>query len=191
MKKTALLFTLITIYTSMCGSDCHKSNSPTNALPPETHAGLNTMGCIVNGQLFIPQTSGYPPGQFSNAGYEYGESSINFNWTDKPDCGFSILRIYLDSVQLQAGDTITLGLMPDSVANSPVKAQWATYYSFPCDSGVIGSYSTTSQVTGQVIIDYYDPLAFLIAGRFSFDAIDKYSDTIHVREGRFDMAIQN
>jgi hypothetical protein len=190
MKKAPLLLTLIAIYTLTTGSNCHKSNTP-NVLPPETHQGLNTMGCIVNGQLFIPQ-GGNPAGQSSNAGYGiYGRVSIIFNWTDDPTCGLSILNVYLDSVQLQAGDTLTLGLMPDSGAFSPNKAQWATYHSFPCGGGLIGSYSTNSQVTGQMIIDYYDPLAYLIAGRFSFDAVDKYGDTVHVREGRFDMSIQN
>jgi hypothetical protein len=195
MKKTPILLILIALYTLTSSSNCHKSNSPTNALPPETHAGLNTMGCLVNGQLFIPQETGYPPHQFSSAA-SYGVNgitSIIFNWTDQPDCGFSILKIYLDSVQLQAGDTLTLGLMPDSSLISSVKAQWATYMSFPCDSGALNLYSTNSQVTGQMIIDYYDNATDigLVAGRFSFDAVDKYGDTVHIREGRFDMAIQN
>jgi hypothetical protein len=30
----------------------------------------------------------------------------------------------------------------------------------------------------------------IVAGRFAFDAVDNGGDTVHVREGRFDMAYQ-
>jgi hypothetical protein len=195
-RRPVLLF-LLAITIVLANTGCKKSNSPTNVLPPETHVGLNTMGCIVNGQLFIPQETGYPPHQFSTAAISSrgvnGITSIIFNWTDQPNCGLSFLNIYLDSVQLQAGDTLTLGLMPDSSFTSSRKAQWATYMSFPCDSGSVNQYSTNSQVSGQMIIDYYEYATdiILVAGRFSFDAIDKYGDTVHIREGRFDMAFQN
>jgi hypothetical protein len=196
MTGAKYILTLVTLYTLTTSSNCHKSNSPTNQLPPETHSGLNTMGCLVNGQLFIPQSTGNPPPPFSSA-YRVvfnGITSIVFNWADLPNCGLSEMKIFLDSVQLQVGDTLTLGLMPDSNLVYIGKAQWADYESFPCDSGPVSNpYTTTSQVTGQMIIDYYENATdiSLVAGRFFFDAIGKYGDTIHVREGRFDMAIQN
>jgi len=51
-------------------------------------------------------------------------------------------------------------------------------------------YYTTSQVTGQITIDFYDEPRRIVAGRFAFDAVDKNGDTVKIRQGRFDMAIQ-
>jgi hypothetical protein len=198
MKKTSLFLSLITLYTLTSSSNCHKSNSPTNQLPPETHAGLNTMGCLVDGVLFIPQTKsttpGSAPGQFAAAGYNIPGPGISFHWTDFNDSSLSWIDIHVDSVDLQAGAMYTLGAPPDTTnllsPNTTAMAQWALYYS---ESGnVIPSFThtTNSQVTGQIILDYYDGLNGLVAGRFSFDAVNKYGDTVHIREGRFDMAIQ-
>jgi hypothetical protein len=192
MKKTPLLLILIALYTLTTSSSCHKSNSPTNVLPPETHYGLNTMGCIVNGKLFIPQSTGYPPITFSAAGYGgYPGPDFHFDWTDKPNaCTFSTLQVNLDSVQLQAGQTYILGIKPDTGNSYSPPAQWAVYNSYSCNSPD-DQYYTNAQVTGQITLDYYDRTIGLVAGRFSFDAIDGNSDTLHVREGRFDMAFQN
>jgi hypothetical protein len=55
IKRSPLVLSLFFLFTITSGGNCKKSNSPTNRLPPETHEGLNTMGCTVNGSLFIPQ----------------------------------------------------------------------------------------------------------------------------------------
>ena len=197
MKKTSLLLSLISLYILTSSSNCRKSNSPTNQLPPETHAGLNTMGCTVNGEIFIPQTKSTPgsaPGPFSVAGYNIPGPGISFHWTNYNDSSLSWIDIHVDSVDLQAGTTYTLGAPADTTnvitPNTTAKAQWALYYSVSGNVIPSFAYRTNSQVTGQIILDYYDSLNGLVAGRFTFDAVNNSGDTVHVREGRFDMAIQ-
>lgn len=175
-------------------SACRKySNSPTNVLPLETHEGLGTMGCMVNGKLFIPQHSGWVNKPFSVATLDgYPGQNLNMDWTDDADDGLRIVTISLDSVYLQKGITFDLGVRPPDSALTPGStghSQFARYTNFGKTSGYIGQaiYNTTSLVKGQVTIDWYIPTAYIVAGTFWFDAINATGDTVHVRDGRFDM----
>ncbi len=187
IKRTPLVLCLFVLFTITSGGNCKKSNSPTNRLPPETHEGLNTMGCTVNGSLFIPQEPLLNPQGYYFA--RYTNLDLRLAWTDQPDCGITSVVIELDSIQLAEGTTYTLGVQPDTTNTRNVNVQWASYGNFPC-AALFEIYSTTGQVTGQVAIDYYDSSRGIVSGNFSFDAVDKNSDTVHVREGRFDMSLQ-
>ena len=48
-------------------------------------------------------------------------------------------------------------------------------------------YSTTLEVTGELIITHHDYNNAIISGTFWFDAINNIEEKIEVREGRFDM----
>jgi hypothetical protein len=181
-----LALTLMVIFTFCAGGNCRKSSSPTNVLPPETHQGLNTMGCLVNGSLFIPQIPLLDPGNEYYAAYR--NLDLILNYEDKPECSITAIGIELDSVQLTQGVTYSLTVQPDSNRQN-LHVQWATYSAFPCGA-LFHLYSTTAQVTGQVTIDYYDSAKAIVAGKFSFDAIDNSNDTVHITEGRFDMALK-
>jgi hypothetical protein len=108
---------------------------------------------------------------------------------DQPNCGITSVVIELDSIQLVEGTTYTLGVQPDTTNTRNLNAQWAGYFNIPCGA-TFEVYSITGQVTGQVAIDFYDSSRGIVSGNFSFDAVDKNSDTVHVREGRFDMSLQ-
>lgn len=172
---------------------CHKSNSPTNALPPETYAGLNTMGCLVNGELFIPQQNGgFMAEPFSTALVNGGPGfNLGFIWSDEwAQSKYNIINIGLDSVALTAGTTYTLGAQgpPDTGRVWPYAIN-AIYHTLGGPS-MDDFYYTSSQVTGQITIDYYNESRRIVAGRFAFDAVDNNGDTVKVRQGRFDMYIQ-
>lgn len=177
---------------------CRKSTSPTDRLPPLTHQGLNTMGCMVDGKLFVPQAPAfYPYGIYGIIQQGYPGPNLTMGWTDKgSDCSLSGLQIILDSIQLQQGLTIDLAAPADSggAVGDPgptFSNQWATYTFADCDKNIpFTPYTTTGQVTGQVTITWYDAGKGVVAGTFWFNAIDKAGDTAHVTEGRFDMALQ-
>ena len=166
---------------------CNKSNSPTNRLPPETHEGLNTMGCVVDGRLFIPQEPSLSPYSYYGAHITPSPSyCLSLYWKDEPgDNTFSSIAVRLDSIQLTQGTTYILGARPiDSNFNWQQSANWATYnFNYQ-------NYNTTATVAGTVTIDYYDSTAGIVAGKFQFDALDNYNDTVHVVNGRFDMALK-
>ncbi|HEV2354614.1 MAG TPA: DUF6252 family protein, partial [Puia sp.] len=107
-------------------------------------------------------------------------------WSDEPrNCGRSEVDIQLDSISLRDGATYTLGAQPANY-NDSTNAQWASFTEEPCN-GLPTAYITTAGISGQVTISWFDPVTGIVAGTFSFDAVDGVGDTVHVRQGRFDM----
>lgn len=171
-------------------SGCRKSNSPTDRLPHPTHSGLNTMGCTVNGKLFIPQEPATDPTPFYSVSLVGSPGpDLYMTWKQKTNaCPIYGISITLDSVNLQQGFVYDLGANPDTGRSQGLHTQWAGYTQFGCNGMYV--YATTPQVTGQTTITWYDPGTGVIAGTFWFDAIDAGGDTVHVRDGRFDMSIK-
>jgi len=58
MKKLLLVLTL-----TLTLSSCTKNNPfrGNDQLPPETQTGANTVGCLINGKVFIPHAEGINP----------------------------------------------------------------------------------------------------------------------------------
>ena len=65
MKKTLLLI-VIGLTLSCCNND---DDNGGDTLPPETQTGANTVGCLVNGEVFLPKAEGINPAVVVN--YEY------------------------------------------------------------------------------------------------------------------------
>jgi hypothetical protein len=194
IKNRQLLIALLFAIASIAAAGCQKRNSPTNKLPPETRDGLNTMGCLVNGHLFIPQAPSWYQTPFSVAYLRNTTvSDLGFNWIEKTGCGISAIYISLDSIDLAQGTTYTLGPSPypDTSTSSPPQYRHFTYARISpdaaCNLGPSGLYTTTAQVTGQLTIDYYNTTRMIVAGHFDMDLTDGNGDTCHIREGRFDM----
>ena len=106
---------------------------------------------------------------------------------DKPTgCDLTSVSIGLDSVNLKSGDSFALTAWRDSTGTflagkkhgvcmiAPTCPGWTFYY-------------TTNTVSGEVLIVYLDRVNYIASGTFWFDAINVPGDTVHVREGRFDM----
>ncbi|MFL0132653.1 DUF6252 family protein, partial [Tenacibaculum maritimum] len=56
------------------------------------------------------------------------------------------------------------------------------------ESNIINDYySTTPEITGELIIIHHDYNKAIISGTFWFDAVNNAGEKIEVREGRFDM----
>lgn len=58
MRKSILLFT-ISLTLSSCSND--DDNNSGDTLTPETQVGANTVGCLVNGKVFLPKSQGISP----------------------------------------------------------------------------------------------------------------------------------
>lgn len=185
MKAQLAIFLLLLFSAGL--SACRKNSIPPDRLPPPTHAGLNTMGCLINGELFIPQENGQTTDTYSGAMLQnISPYRLWLFWNDQPlTCGSSELDIRLDSVSLAQDTTYLLGAQPPS-NNDTAHAQWAIFTEEPCSASPT-PYNTTAQVTGSVTITWFDPIAGIVAGIFSFDAVNGNGDTVHVRSGRFDM----
>ena len=59
MKKL-LLVLVTTFFLSSCDKD-GQIFAGKDQLPPETQTGANTVGCLVNGKVFLPKKEGNKP----------------------------------------------------------------------------------------------------------------------------------
>jgi hypothetical protein len=180
IKSLSIIFIAFILMASGCSK---QSASSTNQLPPATNQGLNTFGCLVNGQVFVPQAPiGYPYPYYTCYIYPNTTnpnfSEFTLSGEDKSNGGFTAVGFTLDSINLQQGDTFQL--------KSIGGGNYATYTNANTPGYI--NYYTTDTLTGQLIITYLDKTNYIVSGTFLFNAVSaNASDTVHITEGRFDM----
>lgn len=152
----------------------------TPGLPPATQNGANTFGCLLNGQLWIPQGNNgsgnnlsinYDPqfnnGVFSIAAYNAINSSANTQYL-----GVGI------------GDSLNFFTFPRTFKLSKTSIYRTTAsISLSC---IIRSTATIIS-EGELFIDKLDKQKRIIAGRFNYTLYQSGCDTVKVTNGRFDM----
>jgi len=171
MMKHKQLFGLIIGALLLCSASC-KKNDTEPQLPPVTQTGENTFGCLVNGEVWLPQKGMMVP--------PYGTSN-NQN-LDK--------RWMIDCVN-QYG-TILLTICQDSVLNGSSTfsnedlCSFAKFIDRSTDESL--NYITDGDTfNGKVTILKFDTEEEIIAGTFWFDAVSDNGQQIQIRDGRFDL----
>lgn len=171
MKKNAcLMFFLVLLLTS-----CKKKG-----LPEPTQEGKNTLGCLVNGQVFREASRLTSPGAPRLSAEYYaikkGDNkdilSIGtpgqINNVESPDISFGI-----SGPIVEKGKTYSL-----------VSDGGAARYTFGSVRNSV-EYLTSSSQKGELYISRIDDKG--VSGTFWFDAISKTGQKVEVREGRFDI----
>lgn len=180
--KNLLLLLLTTFALNSCSnSDDNKPSTPKTELeklPPATHTGANTAGCLVNGKAFLPK--GYFPSGNLFCNYIDGNDfvlSINQNVNQKI---WSVI-ITSDSTELHnnIGVTFPLNIMQNN-------SKYGEYYIYNTDFTQV-HYTTTSAITGEFVITHHNFNQAIISGTFWFDGVNSNGEKVEVREGRFDM----
>jgi len=195
MRKRASFLLLISIVIAGSCFECKKKNvtiSQVSLLPPLTTTGRNTFGCLFNGQAMIPKRPFGDIVPYLTAIYQnhYSSDLVHGNTfaidgDDKTDvCHFKTVGFSLDSIHLELA---TYKLNTARIA----KGQSGSIQLLnACGGNGAIEYATTSIVTGEVTIVFLDEINQVASGTFWFDAIPSIgnlTDTIHIREGRFDM----
>lgn len=186
LKFYILIITSLILMSASCKKDKpQQSVSELSKLPPATQIGANKIGCLVNGQVFLPNYIDPYDGtgiqcdyMYINKGFYLTVRCSHLN----SDGSISSVVIYTDSLAapILQGDTISL-----TSFNVHGKSCGA-YYSInpPYNSK---NYYTNESVTGQLIITRLDQPNFIISGTFSFKGVDENGDIVEVTDGRFDM----
>jgi hypothetical protein len=157
-----LLFTALLTMNVHCEKD---ETTPPDQLPPYTQTGANTLGCLVNGRVFIPR--------------EHDLTGKYFGWYDDD------LTLYID----RNGERVYIGIWDKTVTDTGaydltyVNAQKNVFY-LPAFGG---GFRTNPLHTGKLHIQYWDKQKHIMAGTFYFDAIGDDSSIVHITDGRFDM----
>ncbi len=189
MQKPTVILLLCCAFFGMLSSCAkyHDPGSDQSRLPLETQTGANTFGCVINGKVFLPfaksKLLNYQDplwctysSNINNGNYTFGLSAFN----DSDDYSEPSVMIQTTSLVLKQGQAYTLS---DSKAGNI----YAEYELFSNHN--FYEYYTSNQVTGQLYISKLDTINHIIAGTFSFNAVNIRggADTVHVTLGRFDM----
>jgi len=146
--------------------------APKEQLPPATQEGRNTFGCLVNGEVWVPNISINPSihrltGYFSE-GYFY----LRANRTKEGKRqSFGLDHKYIDSIGIYSLEpTIDQPIIQVFFKDSEDR------------------YDTDSVATpGELNISYLDTSKRIISGTFYFDAINEAGKVMEIRDGRFDL----
>ena len=192
MKKTlyiALLICPFLLYN--CGPDNPLKPTPEpDVLPPITTEGLNTAGCLVNGEVWLPKPGGAFKPAIDCEYYPRIEGSDPRSW--------GVLQLDLarySNDHLDGDITVSHGWLFDTTtytlyrnSNNPDRYGGGGDY-LDVSSGGFKSYETTNNTTNFLRILKLDTVNQIISGTFQFDAINEedITDTIKIREGRFDV----
>jgi hypothetical protein len=147
-------------------------------LPPETQEGKRTMGCKVDGEIWLPEYSKrglFAPGPY-DVTYDGSYYGVSLNADKKEETAISI------SVYKVSG-TGTYEL-PKFISKSPSGYTNITQALYTDNTG---DFYTDSLHTGMVTITKLDLQKAIISGTFYFDAYNKKTGkVVKITEGRFD-----
>ena len=153
-------------------------------LPQATQTGANTLGCRINGKVWVAEDSDE---MFNRAfgvegGYQRAiiDTLRNCIWIQSRKNDRTGLQLYVRKVNKPGVYPLNFntGISP----GTGVPKNYGYYY-----DGT-GRYVTGSRYTGTVNITRADTVTGIISGAFEFTAYDaKTKQTITVTEGRFDL----
>lgn len=177
MKSAMLLLVALALLTGCKKSDNAPSN-PIDQLPPATHTGANTFGCLINGEPFSVSGKSY-------RGYISGVTAIPYTNT----AWYIEGKIEHRSVTLSF-DFNSNPMVPGTFTMAGHYPYWGFYFNYPNGTMPSGStdYHTDSTHTGTVTVTHYTKT--FAAGIFAFDAINGDGDVVHITEGRFDIQFE-
>ena len=186
MKSYTKILSLACLFFTLTAAHCKKDKDPLSQLPAETQEGNNTLGCLLNGQAYLPKGNGGLNAILTSY-YQYKYPGINGyvfqvkGVRDKGNCEFESIFINGDSIRLEQGKTYSL--------SNCSKGNVCGNYSYAppnCASG-IKRYTTSNIYKGELVIKKFDVSRQIVSGTFWYDLIDSAGNAIQIREGRFDM----
>ncbi|MFD2942479.1 hypothetical protein [Flavobacterium notoginsengisoli] len=149
-------------------------------LPAITNSGLNTVGCLIDGKVFLPHNSGINSAVNCFFEIENGEHYFTMRFADLRKGKSKTIVLMLRKIDVKEGEVYKLN---------------KTFTIAPELTGALGIYApgessqpfyTNEAVTGELKITRLDMSKSIIAGTFWFDAINDKGIKVQIREGRFD-----
>jgi hypothetical protein len=187
--NSALILGLSLILTN-CGPESPFIEPEPEELPPITTEGLNTAGCLVNGELWLPKPGGGLKPGIDCEYYPRIEGIDPRIWG-----GFSLDLSRHSDDALEGDIKVSHGwlIKSDSLTlyrnhQNPDRYGGGGGY-VDASNGGFKPYRTTVNPNNFMTILKLDTVNNIISGTFQFDAINENddTDTIKIREGRFDV----
>ena len=175
MKTKSVLLILLASFLSLIS--CEEKEKVWTELPPATETGANTIGCMVDGQLWATgkiKSNIYAPSMSANYLIMKDSAMLDFNATGT----YGAMAFFIKNPKL--GDNIATHIKGD--------------FSFMPDCQVfeadtIGIVTITKLETN--ISSNYTTTSGIVSGKFScrLHCKTNLSDTINITEGRFDIKL--
>ena len=175
MKNILLRLLYLTLFVSGCNKD---NNSGTIVLPPPSHNGSDVIAFIANKQVIIFQG----PLTFLTPGVAYrlyGDSTVLISASSFATPNYSI------SIRCNINANDMLGTYPIVSYPYPLHAEFDDFSNGTLATGS-NQFKVDSTHTGSITITYYD--GTILAGTFSFDAVNANDSVIHIINGEFDIS---
>lgn len=177
MVKIVPLFLILFLFCS-CDKDGNLINKK-DKLPPITNTGINSVGCLIDGKVFLPHQSGINASVNCFYQIEEGEHYFTMNFADDRKGKSEMVVVMLRKVDVKEGEVYQLN---------------KTFTIAPELNGALGVYRsgegltfyTNETVFGELKITRLDISKSIIAGTFWFDAVNDKGVKVQIREGRFD-----
>jgi hypothetical protein len=174
--KTTMLF-LATLTLSCCNKDDNPF-SGNDQLPPETQTGANTVGCLVNGKVYLPSQRGLNTPVNCYYQLDNGEFYFALGFADNKNYGPQVM-VNTRKITLQTGNIYILN--KNMVNDGDFIGGGGAFWNDPANI----SYTNTIK-QGELKITKLDLANSIISGTFWFDAVNTAGETVEIRQGRFD-----
>lgn len=181
-KKAHLLLIMLAFLASLvsCNKETKEvSTHDPNTLPPLTHEGKNTFGCVVNGEVWVAYTPPSISGPNSIEGSYYSDVKGLYIIATRENSELNIS----ESIDLAVKDLNTAGQYQAYSDHHVTKGFIDFKNNLNCS---IYYYDTTLIRT--INITYFSQTKRIVSGTFEMDLVNPscLGDTIRVRDGRFD-----
>ena len=154
--------------------------SPKEELPPATQEGLNTFGCLVNEEVWVPKGG-------------FAINKLTYDYNPNYDSNYFQVRAkrYFVDNGKDISQTLSITIEDEFVEakiykleNSRTTGGRYANLEIPC------VFETNSEQPGTLTITKLDTTNHIIAGTFAFTVWTESCDTIKVTDGRFDIQYQ-
>ncbi|MEZ4856437.1 MAG: hypothetical protein R2812_08200 [Gelidibacter sp.] len=170
--KNILLLCMLAVTLSCCNKNDDQPANPIDQLPPATQTGANTFGCLLDGEVFLPDNLPNSTNcfyQLVNGGYYFTVRATNYQ--------SDLKVISIKTAQLQIAEGLTYNLYEEYISGNAFGN-----YTFNSNENY-----TSHTNTGELTITKLDFDNNIVSGTFFFDIEDQNGVVHEIREGRFDM----
>lgn len=175
MKATLLILSLMLLQSCSTNDDTF-----TPTLPLITQTGEQTFGCLINGEVFIPDTfgSGRP-----NAFYQFVGGAYTLGISASRGGGSQLESFNIGGLDISPIQETNYTLLEFESGNF-----FGEYF---LGGGIEFMGSTSIDYPGILTITHFDEINGIISGTFQFTILDDDNNQIKITNGRFDMLYTN
>ena len=161
-----------------CKNDDDNPTNPIDQLPQATQTGANTVGCLVNGNVYLPSKRGL--NSPVNCFYQFDNGEFFFTMGFSDDVNFGP-TVFFQTKRITLIEGQSYILSKNMIDDADFTGGGGMYW---LDIEKI-SYTNTIK-TGELKITRIDLQNSIISGTFWFDAVNEEGEIVEIREGRFD-----